>query len=78
MYPPVPSVQNVLLGNLSNPKNCHLGIKVAESAISHRIFWLLWKLAYTLTRETEMTIAGMGLVLCAAAALEIEKEEKKN
>ena len=76
-YPPVPSVQNILLGGLSNPKNCHLGIKVAESAIPHRIFWLLWKMAYTLTRETEMTVAGMGLVLCAAAALEIEEEEQK-
>ena len=40
-YPPVPSVQNVLLGSLSNSKNCHLGIKVAESAIPHRIFLLL-------------------------------------
>ena len=76
-YPPVPSVQNVLLGSLSNPKNCHLGIKVAESAIPHRIFWLPWKMAYTLTRETEMTVAGIGLVLCAAAALEIEEEEKR-
>ena len=37
-YPPVPFVQNVLLANLSNPKNCHLGIKVAKSAILHRIF----------------------------------------
>ena len=34
-------------------------------------------MAYTLTRETEMTVAGMGLVLCVAAALEIEEEEKK-
>ena len=58
-YPPVPSVQNVLLGILSNLKNCHFGIKVAESAIPRRIFWILWKMAYTLTRETEMTVAGM-------------------
>ena len=77
-YPPVPSVPNVLLGSLSNPKNWHLGIKVAESAIPHRIHWLLWKMAYTLTRETEMTVAGMGLVLCAAAALEIEEDKKKD
>ena len=76
-YPPVPSVQNVLLGSLSNPKNCHLGIKNAESAIPHRIFWILWKMAYTLSRETEMTVADMGLVLCAAAALEIEEEGNK-
>ena len=34
-------------------------------------------MAYTLTRETEMTVAGMGLVLCVATALEIEKEEEK-
>ena len=34
-------------------------------------------MAYTLTRETEMTVAGMRLVLCAAAALEIEEEENK-
>ena len=40
-YPPVTSIQNLLLGSLSNPKKCHLGIKVAESAIPHRIFWLL-------------------------------------
>ena len=53
------------------------GYKVAESAIPNRIFWLLWKMAYTLTRETEMTVADMGLVLCAAAALEIEKKKKK-
>ena len=39
-----------------------LGIKVAESAIPHRIFWLLWKMAYTMTRDTEMTVAGMGIV----------------
>ena len=75
-YSPVPSVQNVLLASLNNPKKRHLGIKVAESAISHRIFWLLWKMAYMLTRETEMTVAGMGLALIAAA-LEIEEEEKK-
>ena len=37
-YPPVPSVQNVLLESLSNPKKCHSGINVAESAIPHRIF----------------------------------------
>ena len=46
-YPPVPFVQNVLLGSLSNPKNCHLGIKVAESAIPHRIFWLLYEKWHT-------------------------------
>ena len=34
-------------------------------------------MAYTLTRETEMTVAGMGLVLCVATALEIEEEEEK-
>ena len=34
-------------------------------------------MAYTLTRETEMTVADMGLVLCAAAALEIKKKKKK-
>ena len=77
-YPPVPSVRNVLLGSLSNPKNCHLGIKVAESAIPHRIFWLLWKMAYTLTRETEMTVAGMRLFLCATAApLKLKKKKKE-
>ena len=32
-------------------------------------------MAYKLTRETEMTVAGMVPVLCAAAALEIEEEE---
>ena len=66
-----------MLGRLRNPKNCHLGIKVAESAIPHRIFWLIWKMANTLTRETEMTVEGMGLVLCAAAALEIKEEEEE-
>ena len=34
-------------------------------------------MAYKLTRETEMTVACMGPVLCAAAALEIEEEEEK-
>ena len=35
-------------------------------------------MAYKLTRETEMTVADMWLVLCAAAAaaLEIKKEER--
>ena len=76
-HPPVQSVQNVLLGSLSNPKKCHLCIKVAESAIPHRIFWLLWEAAYTLTKWTEMTVAGIWLVLCAVAALEIEEEKKE-
>ena len=35
-------------------------------------------MAYKLTRETEMTVAGMGLVLCAVAALEIEEKRKKD
>ena len=34
-------------------------------------------MAYTLTRETEMTVAGMGLVLCAVAALEIEEKKRE-
>ena len=34
-------------------------------------------MAYTLTRETEMTVAGMGLVICAAAALGIEEKTEK-
>ena len=34
-------------------------------------------MAYTLTRETEMTVAGMGLVPCAASALEIEEDEEE-
>ena len=42
-YHPGPSVQNVLLGTLNKLKNDHSDIKIAESAISHRIFWLQWK-----------------------------------
>ena len=36
-YHPVPSVQNVLLGTLNNQKNGHSCVKIAESAIPHRI-----------------------------------------
>ena len=42
-YPPVPSVQKERLESLSSPKKCHLGIKVAESAIPHRIFLITIK-----------------------------------
>ena len=42
---PEPSIQNVLLGILNNPKNDHSGIKIAESAIPHCIYWLHLKMA---------------------------------
>ena len=74
--PSVPSVQKILLGSLNNLKYCDLGIKVAESDIPRRIFLLQWEMTYKLTREIEMIVAGMGLVLCAAA-LEIEEEKKR-
>ena len=45
--------------------------------ISHSGFWLLWKMACTLNKETEMTVASIGIVLCAEAAFEIEEEEKE-
>ena len=38
-YHPVPPGQNLLLWTLTNPKNSHSGIKVAESAIPHIIFF---------------------------------------
>ena len=34
-------------------------------------------MACTLNKETEMTVAGIGIVLCVAAAFEIEEEEKE-
>ena len=53
------------------------GYKSRRISHSSMHFLITMKMAYPLTRETEMTVAGMGLVLCAAAALEIEEEEKK-
>ena len=58
-YHPGPSLPNVLLRILNNPKNGYSGINIAESAIPHRIFWLQWNMVYKLTRETK--IGGMFL-----------------
>ena len=77
-YPLVPSVQNVLLGSLSNPKNSHLGIKVAESAIPHRIFWLLWKLTYRFDQRNRNDCSRHGASsMCSSSPLNWRRRKKE-